>query len=110
MAGPAYLNPYSSFERLYYLWKNEQRPETRLTAIILSTEMPGLDKKFTHFVTEAGSILDNLSGPEVAIYVSSNNKYDETNPTEQNEFIRNKYKEISYSIGRLLKVSPEQFP
>jgi hypothetical protein len=106
----ACLDPYYSFQRLYFLWKSEQRHGTRLTAIILSTEMPGLDKKITQFIGSSTSQLDDLSGPEVAVYVSSSDERDGTDPKEKDEYMRNKYREIAYSIGRLLKVPPEKFP
>ena len=102
---------YNDFDHLYNLWKNEQRTNIRLNAIILSTEMPGLDEKITGFISDYIRVFDDMSGPNVAVYVSSNNTKDNyPYPGESNERFRDVYREISYSLGRLLQVTPEQFP
>jgi len=103
------VDPFASFDELYRYWKRAEQVQTPFCAILLSTEIAGLDKRVTDFVLDNVSELNDMSGTSCAVFMAT--------PRRKNRellylpsTLETRYKEISYSIGRLLKVSPEQFP
>lgn len=95
----------SSFEELYYYWKKAERVQTPFRAILLSTEIAGLDKKVTDFVLNNVGELKDMSGKSCAMFMVTPRKF-----IDLPQKLEAQYKEISYSIGRLLQVPPAHFP
>ena len=103
-----HMDLFSTFDELYGYWKRLDDVRTPLTAIILSTEITGLDRKITHFVIDNREELDNMSGEACAVFMATPQKNIQKYLVSK-DLVRG-YREISYAIGRLLGVLPEQFP
>ena len=97
------VDTFSTFEELYKYWKEAERVQTTFTAIVLSTEIAGLDKKITNFIIDHKNELTDMSGKSCAVFM-------ETPIKNFTKITTLPYKEISYSVANLLKVTPDKFP
>jgi hypothetical protein len=96
------VNPYESFDDLYQYWLRAEKSKTPFRAVLLSTQSPGLDGRITSFVFANLEELNDMTGSTCWIFT----------PAPRNSDLAREgiYKEISYSVGRLLGIEPEQFP
>ena len=62
---------FRAFDELYHYWKKAEQLQTPFTAIMLSTEIAGLDKKVTNFVVDHKDELTNMSGNSCAIFMAT---------------------------------------
>jgi hypothetical protein len=96
------VNPYKSFDDLYQYWLRAEKAKTPFRAVLLSTQSPGLDGRITSFVFEHLEELNDMTGSTCWIFT----------PAPRNSDLAREgvYREISYSVGRLLGINPDQFP
>ncbi|MCX7753753.1 MAG: hypothetical protein N2117_00720 [Anaerolineales bacterium] len=102
-----YVDPFSSFDELYHYWRKAEQVKTPFRAVLLSTELAGLDRRVTHFVLDNIGELNDMSGDSCAMFIATPRKISTLALPPGLEI---QYKEISYSIGRLLQIPPDHFP
>ena len=63
MAEPGgFTSPYTTFDELFGHWKEIEQTAVPFRAVLLSTEVAGLDKKVTDFVFKNLDELNDMSG------------------------------------------------
>jgi hypothetical protein len=92
------MGSYSSFDELYWYWRQMREVQAPFYGVLLSTESVGLDKAITDFVTGHLDELHDMSGQSCWMF---------TPAPRDSQLPKN---DIVYSVGRLLHVMPEQFP
>jgi hypothetical protein len=96
------VNPYDSFDELYKYWLRAEKAKTPFRAVLLSTRSPGLDRHITGFVFANLEELNDMTGSSCWMFTAA---------PRNSDFARaGVYREISYSVGRLLGIEPGQFP
>ena len=96
------VNPYDSFDELYKYWLRAEKAKAPFRAVLLSTRSPGLDGRITGFVFANLEELNDMTGNSCWMFTAA---------PRNSDFARaGVYKEISYSVGRLLGIEPQQFP
>ncbi len=96
------VNPYDTFDELYQYWLRAEKAKTPFRAILLSTRSPGLDGRVTSYVFANLEELNDMTGTACWILTPA--------PRNSGFAKESVYKEISYSVGRLLGIEPDQFP
>ena len=102
-----YVDQFATFDDLCRYWKRAEQTRTPFRAVLLSTEIVGLDKKVTNFVLGNVEELNDMSGDSCTMFVSTPRKASSLFLPPN---LKIRYEEISYSIGRLLGIPPDHFP
>jgi hypothetical protein len=96
------INPYVEFDQLLEYWKQADELNAPFKAMLLWTQSTPLESKLTSFVFSNIDELNDMSGNSCWVFTAI--------PKNVRAVLWPMSKEISYSIGKMLNINPDQFP